>query len=197
MNRVILTPAVLPPSALAELKQWLGVTTTRDDGPLSALLASALETCEAFTGSMPLAAQCEEVLPAEAGWHALSTRPVQAITAIDGLGPDPIGTGTGSSSASERFPLPAGTAEIDLGADGGGRVRLSLPPDPTRSIVRIAVRFTAGLADDWDHLPDGLRHGMIRLAAHQHRERESEGAAALPPASVAALWRPWRRMRLR
>jgi uncharacterized phiE125 gp8 family phage protein len=62
--------------------------------------------------------------------------------------------------------------------------------------ARVAVRFTAGLAADWADLPESLRHGLIRLAAHQHRERESEGAAPLPPASVAALWRPWRRMHL-
>ena len=38
--------------------------------------------------------------------------------------------------------------------------------------------------------------GVLRLAAHQHRERESEGAAPLPTAAVAALWRPWRRLRM-
>ncbi|KPH57580.1 MULTISPECIES: hypothetical protein [unclassified Novosphingobium] len=181
MNRAIPAPPVLPSSALAELKQWLGVTTTRDDLPLVALLASAVETCEAFTGRMPLVAPCEEMLPAEAGWHALSTRPVQAITLIEGV--DANGT---------RFPLSAGTYEIDLDADGTGRVRLPFGTPATR----IAIGFTAGLADDWDSLPDGLRHGIVRLAAHQHRERESGGAAPLPPASVAALWRPWRRMRL-
>ena len=54
----------------------------------------------------------------------------------------------------------------------------------------------AGLAADWTVLPEPLRHGMVRLAAHQHRERESSGAASVPPAAVAALWRPWRRLRL-
>ena len=179
MNRVILTPATLPSSALAELKQWLGITTARDDAPLSRLLASTLDMFEAFTGVMPLAAPCEEKLTAAPGWNVLATRPVQAITALDGIAAD----GT-------RFPLSSGTYEVDLGADGTGRVRL--PAGATR----VAVRFTAGLSADWDGLPDALRHGMIRLAAHQHRERENAGASPLPPASVAALWRPWRRMRL-
>lgn len=169
MNRVILTPATVPSSALAELKQWLGITTGSDDAPLTALLAAALDICEGFTGQMPLEQECKELLPAGAGWHMLASRPVQAISAVD-----------------------AGSYEIELDADGTGRVRLPLPGDETR----VAVTFTAGLAADWDSLPDSLRHGLIRLAAHQHRERESEGAAPLPPASVAALWRPWRRMRL-
>ncbi|MBO9726922.1 MAG: phage head-tail connector protein [Novosphingobium sp.] len=181
MNRVILTPPVLPSATLAELKQWLGITTPRDDSVLSALLAAALETCEAFTCRMPLVAPCEEVLPVRAGWQALSTRPVQAITGIEGIVAD-----------GSRLALPYGAYEIDLDADGTGRVRLSL----SGAARKVAVRFTAGLADDWDSLPDGLRHGLIRLAAHQHRERDGSAAASLPPASVAALWRPWRRMRL-
>ncbi|WP_159976674.1 MULTISPECIES: head-tail connector protein [unclassified Novosphingobium] len=181
MNRVILTPAALPSSALAELKQWLGITTDSDDSLLTALLAAALETCEAFIGALPLEAECEELLSARAGWHSLATRPVQAIAAIEGL--------TGQAT---RLVLDPASWEADLDADGAGRVRLPLPGEAKR----VAVRFTAGLAADWDALPESLRHGVVRLAAHQHRERDTAGAAPLPPASVAALWRPWRRMRL-
>lgn len=181
MNRVILSPAALPSSALAEVKQWLGITTARDDAVLAELLAAALETCEAFTGQLPLEAACEEVLPAGPGWRCLSTRPVLSIDAVEGLWAD----GT-------RFALATGAYEIELEADGSGRVRLPFPGTETR----VAVRFTAGLAPDWDTLPNSIRHGLIRLAAHQHRERESSGAGPLPPASVAALWRPWRRLRL-
>ncbi|MAC58302.1 MAG: hypothetical protein CMH85_08495 [Novosphingobium sp.] len=179
MNRVILTPAALPGAALAELKQWLGITTTGDDTPLLSLLTTALEVCEGFTGQMPLETECEEVLPARAGWHTLSTRSVLAISGAEIVAAD-----------GSRSPLDATAYEIDLDADGTGRIRL---PDTD---ARVAVRFTAGLASDWTQLPETLRHGLTRLAAHQHRERESEGAAPLPPASVAALWRPWRRMHL-
>lgn len=181
MNRVILTPAQLPPTALAGLKQWLGITTTRDDTLLSGLLAGALECFEAFTGRMPIATSCEETLPVTPGWHALFTRSVQAITDVEGI-----------AATGVRFALPAGAYTVDLDFDGTGRVRLTAPGAATR----IVVRFTAGLADDWDTLPDTVRHGIIRLAAHQHREREGSGAAPIPPASVAALWRPWRHMRL-
>lgn len=179
--RVILTPAALPASALAELKLWLGITTSRDDALLQSLLAAALDICEAFTGLMPIEASCEETLPACAGWQSLTTRPVQSISALDGI-----------TSDGTRFILTAGTYEFELDADGTGRIRLPMPG----AQVSAAVRFTAGLAPDWDSLPEALRHGLIRLAAHQHRERESAGASPLPPASVAALWRPWRRMRL-
>lgn len=185
MNRVILTPAALPSSALAELKQWLGITTGGDDALLTALLAAALETCEAFIGALPLEATCEEWLPARAGWHTLATRPVHAIAAIEGLTAD-----------GARIPFDPASWEADLGADGAGRVRLPQTLPLPGMAKRVAVRFTAGLTADWDALPDTLRHGVVRLAAHQHRERDTAGAAPLPPASVAALWRPWRRMRL-
>ncbi len=181
MKRAIVTPAVLPASALAELKQWLGISTTHDDAPLSALLRAALDMCEAFTGLMSLEAECEEVIPARGGWLPLSVRPVQAITAVAGVMPN----GTQTALAASDY-------ELDLDADGTGRLRLLNQGNATN----LAARFVAGLVPSWDTLPQALRHGIIRLAAHQHREREGSGAAPQPPAAVAALWQPWRRMRL-
>ena len=52
------------------------------------------------------------------------------------------------------------------------------------------------LTSEWSALPQGLRHGVIRLAAHLYRERDDPSGAAIPPAGVAALWQPWRQMRL-
>lgn len=185
MKRAIVAPPALSPAALSELKAWLGISTTRDDAELVALIKAALELCEGFTGTMPLQAGCEEILPASGKWQTLATRPVQAITAVMAL--DAQGT---------RTALSAGAYEIDLDAGGGGMVRLRQPIDQGR----IVVQFTAGMAADWASLPEAIRHGAMRLAAYQHRERDSEsgrtGAGANPPAAVAALWRPWRRMRL-
>lgn len=181
MRRTIIAPAALAPAALADVKQWLGISTAQDDAPLTALLRAALETCEDFIGLMPLQAFCEEVLPVSAEWRNLATRPVQAITLVEGI-----------PAEGARFALATSAYEIELDADGGGRVRVTSPG----AAGRIAVRFTAGLTADWASLPEGLRHGVLRLAAHQHREREDAGAGPLPPTAVAALWRPWRRLRL-
>lgn len=62
------------------------------------------------------------------------------------------------------------------------------------SASRIDVRFTAGMAASWSDLPEPLRQGIVRLAAHGHLARDNGDAA--PPAMVSALWRPWRRVRL-
>lgn len=181
MKRLIVTPAVLPPMALAELKQWLGITTAHDDAPLAALLRAGLDLCEAFTGLMPLEAECEDTLPACTDWQRLSTRPVQAITQVESI-----------AANGTRTALAVSAYAVDLDAQGIGRVRVT----DGGAASRLAVRYVAGLASGWDQLPEALCHGLVRLAAHQHRERESNGANAAPPASVAALWRPWRQVRL-
>jgi uncharacterized phiE125 gp8 family phage protein len=175
MRRTIITPAVLPSAALAELKQWLGITVAADDVSLTHLLAAAMETCESFTGRMPLLQTCREALAAQGGWQMLATRPVVSVLAVE---------------RSDGTALDADAFALELEADGSARVRLFA------SEPGMVVRFTAGLAPSWGELPEALRHGVIRLAAHQHREREGSGAAPIPPASVVALWRPWRRVRL-
>lgn len=182
MKRAIVTPATLAPAALSDLKDWLGITTGGDDAQLSALLRAAIEACEDFTGLMLLQQTCEEILPVSSAWLTLATRPVQAITLVEGI-----------PAEGARFALPGTDYFIDLDHDGGGKIRVANPG----IAGRIAVRFTAGLAASWTALAEPLRHGVIRLAAHQYRSREDDGAAAaLPPAAVAALWRPWRRLRL-
>lgn len=189
MKRTIVTAAPLAPAALAELKDWLGIAvpTTGEDAGLTALLRAALDSCEAFTGTLPLQAGCEELVDGAAGWPGsgwlvLSSRPVQAITAVQA-----------APAGAPRTDLPAAAYAIDLGAEGTGRVRLLAPV----TTARCAVRYTAGLAPDWASLPDGLRHGIVRLAAHHYRLRDTPGEGPQPPAAVAALWRPWRTLRLR
>lgn len=188
MKRSIVEPAVLAGTALDELKQWLAISAPREDALLTALLRTSLEMCEGFTGIMPLECLCEEVLAASGEWQCLASRPVQAITAVDALPVD-----------GSRAALPSEAYAIDLDAEGAGMIRL------TGRIVggmagsargsKVAVRFIAGLAPDWDSLPESLRHGIIRLAAHNYRERDRDPGMT-PPAAVAAVWRPWRRIRM-
>jgi len=207
MMRVILSPAVLPPDALAELKDWLGITTTQNDAALSGLLQVAVDVCADFTGLTPLLCACEEMLPlptgqnlppphewqhrhypadwrlpqAYPGYHALTTRPVQAVTGVEGV-----------DSSGNRTPLAAGTYHVRIDAEGTARIRVDEPAD----FHRCAVQFTAGLAASWDALPNPIRQGIIYLAAYQQQTSTNLGAVPAPPASVTALWLPWRRVRL-
>ena len=181
MQRAIVTPADMAGAALSELKSWLAITTTRDDSGLVTLLQAALDMCEAFTGLMPLATSCEEMLAPLGTWQMLRTRPVQAIR----------GVARRDATGAWR-DLPVTDYAIDLLADGSGRLRLMAGA----SDAPLRVTFTAGLAEEWSSLPAALRHGIVRLAADQFEQRGTSAARTAPPACVVALWQPWRRLRL-
>ena len=180
MKRAIITPAPITADALDELKHWLVIAGTQEDPGLTALLRAALDLCEAFTGTAPLELEAEEILPATAGWQPLATRPVGTIVSAQTIASD----GT-------RQPIASSGIAFDIDAGGVARVNLSDPQDARR----MAIRFTAGLAPDWTSLPAAMRHGIVRMAAHNYRERDRTPDPT-PPAAIAAMWQPWRRMRL-
>jgi len=169
---------VLPPAARDEAKAYLRVVGVDEDPLLDRLLRSAAELGERFTGQVLLRrAFRERIGPAGAGrWQRLGRTPVRAVTAVE--------TGAGT-------PLPAEAYAIDLDSSGDGWVRLIAPPDGP-----VTVSYDAGLAASWAELPEALRHGALRLAAHFYTHRDGAASTVQPPAAVTALWRPWRRMRL-
>ena len=179
MKRAIVGPAPMPVAARDELKRWLAISSANEDALLESLLRSSFDMCEAFTGAMVLVQTCEEFLPASTAWQTLSVRPVRSI-ALAAAYPN-----EGSAQV-----LGSGDYELDIDVNQIGRVRML----SQGSARRLQIQYSAGLTSQWDQVPDGLRQGIIRLAAHHYRERD--GAGDTPPASVAALWRPWRRLRL-
>ena len=178
MTRTILASGDLAP-ALAELKHWLGITRDADDGQLTSLIGAGVEACEAFTGITPLASTIEETRDASHEWARLATRPIAQVVGIETLDTD----GTRTALGEDEF-------DLHLAGDGSAQLRLRRGPFASR----VVVTLEAGLAPDWASLPDGLRHGILRFAAYLHREGEQ--AAGEPPAAIAALWRPWRTVRL-
>lgn len=183
MQRLIILPASLGETGLAELKQWLGITRTSEDALLTGLLGAAIDLCEAFTGQAPLRQTVEEQLPLQRGWQVLGSWPVQNFVGLELIGHD-----------GGRSPLGAQSYAAEIAACGTAQVRFVEPLDGRA----VAVRVVAGIAPDWQSLAPALRQGIIRLAAHHYRERDNETnrSPAAPPVSVTALWRPWRRMRL-
>ena len=177
--RQIVTQAGFTDQPLAELKSWLAITTTAEDAVLTALLETASVMCERFTGSFPLETGIGETLPASREWQALTACPFVALGAVVAV------AGDGSEIALQ----PADYALERLG--DGARIRLI----SARTERQLRVTYTAGLARDWSVLDSGLRHGIVRFAAHAYRERDRDGEGAVP-AAVVALWRPWRRLRL-
>ncbi|UYV16108.1 head-tail connector protein [Porphyrobacter sp. ULC335] len=180
MQRIIVQPPVPGDAPLAELKHWLGISRPNEDEALGQLLDASLTICEAFTGKTPLRQTVEEIMPLASGWQELVSRPVREIVAAAVIAND------GTRTAITALP-----DAIEWRISGSACVRLLRPVEGQG----LALQLTVGIAPDWASLPAPLRHGIIRLAAHHFRDRDGK-ASAVPPASVTALWRPWRDVRL-
>ncbi|MFN3864417.1 MAG: hypothetical protein ACK4RT_09080 [Erythrobacter sp.] len=180
MQRTIVQPPVIGEAALAELKHWLAISRPDEDAALARLLETSVTICEAFTGQSPLRQTVEEIVPVSTGWQELVARPVQALVAAAIIAED----GTRKNLAE-----PAETLQIHIA--GSACVRI-VQPVAGRAI---ALQISVGIAPDWDALPQPLAQGIIRLAAHHYRDRDNKGGT-VPPASVTALWRPWRQVRI-
>ncbi len=157
-------------SVVAEVKAYLRLNGSGEDALLAGLAESAAALCESFTGRVLIAGEVSETVTVTGGWVRVRRSPVSAIGAV-----------TQGGAA-----LAAGAYAVDVDAGGDGWVRLACG-------VRADVRYTAGLAADWNGVPAPLRQGVVRLAAHLFGDRGPEQAS---PAAVTALWRPWRRLSL-
>ena len=164
------------PVSIGEAQAFARIETGEEEALLAGLIRSASALCEAFTGTVLMARGFEEVLPARGAWQRLSMTPVRAIETVERVAAD--------GSAVALLP---GEFEIDIDSRGDGWVRV--PGDG-----RVRVSGQAGMASDSNGVPEPLRQGILRLAAHLHSNRDGEGGE--PPAAVTALWRPYRRMRL-
>lgn len=177
-------PAPVPASVLADagaataafLRLASGPEGDGAQAPLLARLAGvAIGMAEAFLGVALIARSYEDVLAADGAWRRLAAEPVRAIAGVTALPPD-----------AAPFVLPVAAYRVDIAADGRGWVRV------TAGGPVVAVAYGAGLAATWADVPAPVAHGVVVLAARLFADR---GADSLP-AEVAALWRPFRRLRL-
>ena len=166
--------------ALDEVKTYLRITTGDEDALLAGLIRTASDTCERFIGQRLIVRGAEETVPVSSEWRRLTLTPVAAISGM-----------TGVPETGDPFALPVDSYGVDIDSNGDGWVRV-LSAGQAR---RVTVAYRAGMGVDWNAVPEPLRQGIVRLVAHLFVERDAHDAPG-PPASVSALWRPWRRMRL-
>ena len=180
----MIEPAPIPGALLApardEAKAYLRIDHAEEDALLDRLIADAAALAESFTAQLLLQRPVTEILGAGSGWQRLSSAPVRSITGVEGVPAD-----------GAAFALPVGDYGMDIDAHGQGWVRVLKPG----MAGRVRVSLNAGLAADWASLPEPVRLGILRLAAHIHAHRDAADDVG-PPAAVAALLRPWRRLRL-
>ncbi|MBO9580736.1 MAG: phage head-tail connector protein [Sphingobium sp.] len=169
---------------LDALKAYLRISSTAEDDLLTDLLRAATDVAERFIGQLIIARGIEEMMEPSNAWRALAMRPVTAITAVAGV-----------PASGPEFALGVDAYAVDIDGNGDGWLRVRDAGAAVQSFGRIHVSYRAGIAADADGVPDSIRLGIVRLAGDYHALRE--GVRAHPPASVTALWRPWRRMVLK
>ena len=185
--------ALAEPVSLGELKAYLRLDTIDEDALLAGLLRTARGLCEAFTRVWLIQRGAVETVAATmVQWSGpgapppglplgprLAGAPVVAVSLVEALYQD------GTSMV-----LTVG--QYMLAYDADQAVRVTSYDQNARAL---RVTYTAGLAASWNGVAEPLRQGIIRLAAHLFANRDAADEAG-PPAVVAALWRPFRRMRL-
>ncbi|MHB9880071.1 head-tail connector protein [Pacificimonas sp. ICDLI1SI03] len=166
--------------SLNEVKAFLRLDGPEEDALLAGLVRTATGLAEQFTGQVLLRGERVAQVAADGAWHRIGPTPMQHVVSAAGID---------AAGGEVALSMAAVEAQIDFCGDGWVRV------DPREGAVRAVLTVEAGLAGDWNGLPDALRQGVVRLVAHMftHRDAADDGA---PPAAIAALWRPWRRMRL-
>jgi len=169
---------VVAPVALGELKAFLRIEDASDDALLAGLLRAATETVEAMLGVLLLEREVEERGVLKDGALALTGEPARSLVTVA------IASADGSEVGANGQLKIARNGEAVLLVEGAG----------DGAVVR--VRYRAGMATDWNWIPDVLRLSVLRAAAHFHGHRDAADDAGLPPA-VKRMLAPWRARRIR
>lgn len=175
-----LSPPLIAAEAVVAAKNYLRIEQDEEDALIESLLAAAVRHVEGFTGLLVLRRTGVDRLAVSGGWQRLGVSPVHAIISVTGLAAD-----------VPSLVLPVDAYALDIDGSGDGWVRVSRPG----GAAKVDVVVDAGLAADWANVPEPLRLAVLRLTGHLYTYRDSADDTG-PPAAVAALIRPWRRMRL-
>ena len=167
------------PVSMNEARSWLRLGASIDDAVVAQLVRAATNICEAFIGQWLVARVGEEIMPLQARAVPLRARPVIAVDGVTLLRAD--------GGARE---LGEGDYRTVIGRDGTAFVTVHDPGDA----IRVCIAYRAGMAEGPNGIPEAIRQGIVRMTQHLHDARDGMGGA--PPAAIAALWQPWRRLTL-
>lgn len=170
----------IPPAMIDDVKNFMRIEHDQDDLAISGFIRSATSLCENFIGQALIQRTITEMLPVKREWQKLNHLPVQSIDQVARISME----GSAENLSSDAYVL-------DIDSMGQGWVRLQKDVETSR----IHVIYVAGLAIDWDGLPQTLWQGIIRLSGYLYTNRDGVDAGG-PPSAVTALWRPHRKMRL-
>ena len=170
----------LTDDAVDAAKTYLRLESDDEDTSIAALVAAALVHAEGYLGQLLLERDVVERLPVSTEWQRLGATPVRSVTGV-----------TGIPAEGASFALAASAYKLDINRHHDGWIRFVTPG----SAGRADIGCRAGLVPGWPDLPEAISMAVLRITAHLHAHRDAEDDAG-PPAAVASLLRPWRRMRL-
>lgn len=173
----------------SHLRQGTGFTEDSvQEAVLNGFLRAAIAAIEARTGKVLIERAYSWELTAWRGTQGqvLPVAPVNALTQVTLLGAD----GAETDLDLSRFRLEKDSQQPRLVPAGA-----ALPTIATGAAMR--VRFTAGLAADWNGLPADLGQAVLMLAAHyyEYRNETSLGDGCMP-FGVTSLIQRYRNLRL-
>lgn len=167
------------PVSLNEARSWLRMGTGTDDAVVAQLLRAATSICEAYVGQWLIVRRAEETSDLGRGAVRLSARPVVTVEAVTLLSPD-----------DDETELTTSDYRLTIEPDGAARLTVAFPGDN----VRVRVSYRAGMSEGVNGVPEAIRQGIVRMIQYLHDARDS--GRDTPPAVIAALWQPWRRLHL-
>lgn len=167
------------PVSLDEARSWLRLGASVDDAVVAGLIRAAASICESFVGQWLMIREAEEVVAVTGSQIRLAVRPVAGIEAVTLL-----------SAAGGESEVAEAKLGLRISSDGTGWLSIADTGDADRA----RIRYRAGMAPDVNGIPEAIRHGILRMMQHLHTARDGEAGA--PPAMIAALWQPWRRVGL-
>lgn len=180
----MMTTSLLPgeaPVSLEEARRWLRMGAAIDDDVVTGLIGAATNICEAFVGQWLVVRGAEEILPIGSGALRLAVRPVVAVDTVTLM----IEGGGETALAAEDY-------RVTIGRDGDARLTIHRPG----AAARVRVGYRAGMAPGPGGVPDAIRQGIMRMIQYLHDARGDGSGGDAPPAMIAALWHPWRRLML-
>jgi uncharacterized phiE125 gp8 family phage protein len=173
-------PVALTVDAVDAAKTYLRLESDDEDTSVAAFVAAAVVQAEGYLGQLLIERDVVERLPVSSGWQRLSATPVRSVTGVIGI-----------PAEGASFALALDSYTLDINRHHDGWVRFTAPG----AAGRADVSYRAGMVPGWPDLPEAISIAVLRIAAHLHTHRDAADDSG-PPAAVASLLRPWRRMRL-
>ncbi|MFA6280379.1 MAG: head-tail connector protein [Bdellovibrionales bacterium] len=192
ISHILITPPLVEPVTLAEVKAHARITQDDDDALLEGLLRAARQWCEHYT---------RRAFIAQSWALSLSASPSKRFVELPrapALGVSHVYLYDEEDAASL---WDAANYYVDVGSDSA---RLVLRegaswPTLTRDVGGMVIEYTAGYGADGTNVPDGIKLAILQLATHwyEHRGEAITGETiAKTPLTIEALLAPYRALRL-